>query len=121
MCDEPLKCSICYDETSEENPILKCENENCGVCAHVLCYGITNKKSFKCSPCTDNISNESVFCALCEKPGVAMKKTTKPGKWVHVICVFFTKNAEFLCDESMEPINIERVRLSNKTPCIFLW
>lgn len=116
MSENPLKCLICYDEPTEENPILKCET--CDVSVHALCYGIKNKKEFKCSPCCEKVSND-ICCALCDRPGGAMKKTTEPLKWVHVICVFFAKKSEFVCNESMEPIDISRVRMNKKLECTF--
>lgn len=110
------ECSICYDETFSENPIIKCGN--CDVSAHVLCYGIQNKDDFKCSPCAKDIAPSSIPCALCNKTGGAMKITTDE-RWVHVICVFFEPNSAFMNNETMEPVDIEKVNVRKKFECIF--
>lgn len=73
---------MCYDETMENNPIIKCEI--CEIGVHVLCYSIQDTNNFKCSPCAKDVSPSTVYCAICNKSGGAMKSTTK-GKWVKVI------------------------------------
>lgn len=110
------ECSICYDETFSENPIIKCGN--CDVSAHVLCYGIQNTDDFKCSPCAKDIASSSISCALCNKTGGAMKITTDE-RWVHVICVFFEPNSAFMNNETMEPVDIGKVNIRKKFDCIF--
>lgn len=108
-------CSNCYDPEEDDNQILCCEK--CGLQVHVLCYGIENTEKFICSPCNGGVEN--VQCALCEKSGGAMKKTTD-NRWAHVICTFFTADAQFDDSFSMEPINITKVKpKKTQLACVF--
>lgn len=110
-------CAMCYDETWKENPIIKCEK--CEISVHVLCYSIRDTKNFKCSPCAKDVSPSTVYCAICNKSGGAMKTTTK-GKWVHVICIFFEPDSSFVNIETAEPVDIDDVDISKrKAKCVF--
>lgn len=106
---------MCYDEDSSENHIIKCKN--CEIQVHVLCYGIQDEQNFICSPCANKVT--SIDCAICGKKDGAMKKTTDD-RWVHVICAFFTKKAQFIDTNSMEPVDISSVK-APKQPieCVF--
>lgn len=110
-------CAMCYDETMENNPIIKCEI--CEIGVHVLCYSIQDTNNFKCSPCAKDVSPSTVYCAICNKSGGAMKSTTK-GKYVHVICIFFEPNSKFVNVKTAEPVDIENVDISKrKSKCVF--
>lgn len=108
-------CSVCKDPEGKDNPILKCEQ--CELEVHVLCYGIQNVEKFVCSPCIAKAG--VVRCALCEKPGGAMKKTTDD-RWAHVLCTFFTADSRFVDTSTMEPIDITKIKQPRKKlPCVF--
>lgn len=113
-------CSICYDKTFSENPIIKCKI--CELPVHVCCYGIEEKNvvDFTCAPCTHHMDSKSIFCILCNKTGGAMKPTTN-NEWVHVICVFFQDGAEFMnVHTTMQPVDLSKVGpLKRKIECCF--
>lgn len=108
-------CSLCSDHSVYENPILKCEK--CDLRVHALCYGIQNGK-FVCSPCAAEVDAKTIQCAICQKSEGAMKKSTNGG-WVHVICGLFTKDVEFCNIETMEPIDVSKLKQSKKRKCFY--
>lgn len=111
------KCLVCVDKHTKDNPILKCKN--CEVKVHMLCYGIQSRRNFVCSPCIQKVKSDLVTCVLCSKKGGAMKLTTDR-RFVHVICALFVKNTQIANSDTMEPINITKVRFPKiKLPCIF--
>lgn len=108
-------CSVCNDENDIENPITKCGK--CDLQVHVLCYGIKNVDNFVCSPCNDQASDAQ--CAICNKLGGAMKKTTD-NRWAHVLCTFFISDARFVDTDTMEPVDVTKIRQpKKKLPCVF--
>lgn len=112
-----IECFLCSDkENNDDNKIIKCAN--CLFSAHVLCYGIPVEDHFMCAPCRENVSAENISCAICLKKGGALKTTTDE-KWAHVMCALFTKDAEFVDSETMEPIDISNCRMNKKAKCTF--
>lgn len=113
-----LPCSVCLDPIieSDDNQILKCND--CGVCVHMLCYGIEIfEKDWKCSPCGSNKADP--ICSICIQTGGAMKKTVCR-KWVHVICALFTEGVTFMDSNDMEPVEIAYISKTKRNQtCIF--
>lgn len=109
-------CCICNGgENSVSNPVYKCES--CAIYVHQSCYGIDEQldagqaDSFQtshwlCRKCEAfGRANEHICCAICCKNGGALKPTTNPAKWAHVVCALYTNEAFFLNTDSMEPID----------------
>lgn len=109
-------CCICNGgENSVSNPVYRCES--CAIYVHQSCYGIEEKMDagqadslqtshWLCRKCEAfGRANEHICCAICCKNGGALKPTTNPAKWAHVVCALYTNEAFFLNTDSMEPID----------------
>lgn len=109
-------CCICNGgENSVSNPVYRCES--CAIYVHQSCYGIEEKfdagqaeslqtSHWLCRKCEAfGRANEHICCAICCKNGGALKPTTNPAKWAHVVCALYTNEAFFLNTDSMEPID----------------
>jgi hypothetical protein len=44
-------------------------------------------------------------CALCQKQGGALKPSTEPHIWAHVVCALYTNETYFVNPDAMEPID----------------
>lgn len=112
---EPLKCCVCDNPPSIEDPIINCGG--CNINVHVCCYGIEEPFfDWKCSVCLEGLQKENIICALCLKNDGAMKRT-ECKQWVHVICALFMEGVEFPDVSSMEPVNIKKVSITKLNKC----
>lgn len=114
--EEDMKCSLCTDPETSENPIITCIG--CGLSVHILCYGIeSSDETWNCSPCEAGASE--AVCKLCVQNGGALKKTTCGG-WTHVLCALFTEGCDFVDNNVMEPVDISKVSDSKRNKmCVF--
>eukprot|EP01018_Ginkgo_biloba_P006240 Gb_37194 [translate_table: standard] len=109
-------CCICNGgENSGSNPIYRCES--CLIYVHQSCYGIHERwnegeacslqtSGWLCRKCeTFGSANVDVCCAICCKKGGALKPTTDPAKWAHVVCALYTNETFFVNTDLMEPID----------------
>lgn len=113
---QSLDCCICNGgENSVSNPVYRCES--CAIYVHQSCYGIDERldagpsdslqtSRWLCRKCEAfGKANEHICCAICCKSGGALKPTTNPAKWAHIVCALYTNEAFFLDTDSMEPID----------------
>ncbi|KAH9305151.1 hypothetical protein KI387_009555, partial [Taxus chinensis] len=109
-------CCICNGgEDSVSNSVYRCKN--CGIYVHHSCYGVHDqqnagqadklqKSDWLCRKCEAfGSANVHICCAICCKIGGALKPTTNPTKWAHVVCALYTNETFFLDSDSMEPID----------------
>lgn len=77
--------------------------DNCNICVHQACYGITTipSGSWLCRTCTLRFRPE---CVLCPNKNGAMKCTRSGQKWAHVSCALWIPEVSIGCVEKMEPI-----------------
>lgn len=77
--------------------------DNCNICVHQACYGITTipSGSWLCRTCTLRYRPE---CVLCPNKNGAMKCTRSGHKWAHVSCALWIPEVSIGCVEKMEPI-----------------
>ena len=103
--DDHVLCDVCRSPDAEDNnEMVFCDN--CNICVHQACYGITSIPSgeWLCRPCKELGSQKNVSCVLCPNVGGALKPTTQPGKWAHVCCALWIPEVSFECVDQMEPI-----------------
>ncbi|GLJ26764.1 hypothetical protein SUGI_0521710 [Cryptomeria japonica] len=109
-------CCICNGgEDSISNSVNRCKS--CGIYVHHSCYGVNGQQNtgqadrlkisdWLCRKCEVlGGANVHICCAICGKNGGALKPTTNPGKWAHVVCALYTNETFFLDSDSMEPID----------------
>lgn len=124
-------CAVCSEESApvEDNPLVFCDG--CNVCVHKACYGILSIPTgdWFCSKCaylrakskgqageaptavTDldtKKNSQTVSCQLCPSKEGALKKTNY-GKWAHVVCALYIKEASFQNTDHMEPIILNEI------------
>ena len=77
--------------------------DQCNICVHQACYGITTIPSgpWLCRTCVLGIKPP---CELCPNKGGAMKSTRTGSKWAHVSCALWIPEVSIGCVEKMEPI-----------------
>ena len=101
-------CNLTYQLTSflqpdseESNEMVFCDQ--CNICVHQACYGITTipSGSWLCRTCVLGIKPP---CELCPNKGGAMKSTRTGSKWAHVSCALWIPEVSIGCVEKMEPI-----------------
>jgi len=100
--DENVICDVCRSPDSEDgNEMVFCDN--CNICVHQACYGITTipSGSWLCRTCTLRFRPE---CVLCPNKNGAMKCTRSGHKWAHVSCALWIPEVSIGCVEKMEPI-----------------
>ncbi|CAD7083396.1 unnamed protein product [Hermetia illucens] len=100
--DENVICDVCRSPDSEEaNEMVFCDN--CNICVHQACYGITVIPSgqWLCRTCS---MGKKPDCALCPNKGGAMKSTRSGKKWAHVSCALWIPEVSIGCVDKMEPI-----------------
>uniref|UniRef100_A0A336MGX5 PHD finger protein rhinoceros n=1 Tax=Culicoides sonorensis TaxID=179676 RepID=A0A336MGX5_CULSO len=100
--DENVICDVCRSPDSEEaNEMVFCDN--CNICVHQACYGITAIPSgqWLCRTCTTGIKPD---CVLCPNKGGAMKSTRSGTKWAHVSCALWIPEVSIGSVDRMEPI-----------------
>ncbi|GLD96513.1 hypothetical protein PINS_up005196 [Pythium insidiosum] len=93
-------CCVCLEELDYRGTaLLTCER--CGLHVHVSCYGVSahgDTTSWRCEPCQELSASSATttappsdrappFCALCPVDGGALRRTTQPGVWCHVLCM----------------------------------
>ncbi|CAH0546641.1 unnamed protein product [Brassicogethes aeneus] len=100
--DENVICDVCRSPDSEEgNEMVFCDN--CNICVHQACYGITRIPEGQWLCCTCNLRKRPE-CVLCPNKGGAMKCTRSGQKWAHVSCALWIPEVSIGCVEKMEPI-----------------
>ncbi|XP_065359054.1 PHD finger protein rhinoceros [Calliphora vicina] len=100
--DENVICDVCRSPDSEEaNEMVFCDN--CNICVHQACYGITAIPSgqWLCRTCSMGIKPD---CVLCPNKGGAMKSTKSGKHWAHVSCALWIPEVSIGCVDRMEPI-----------------
>lgn len=122
--DENVICDVCRSPDSEEaNEMVFCDN--CNICVHQACYGITTIPSGKfllsdqrkascltlvnsyllgqwlCRTCS---MGQKPDCVLCPNKGGAMKSTRSGQKWAHVSCALWIPEVSIGSVDRMEPI-----------------
>uniref|UniRef100_A0A182TNW0 PHD finger protein rhinoceros n=1 Tax=Anopheles melas TaxID=34690 RepID=A0A182TNW0_9DIPT len=100
--DENVICDVCRSPDSEEaNEMVFCDN--CNICVHQACYGITNIPSgqWLCRTCS---MGQKPKCVLCPNMGGAMKSTRSGQKWAHVSCALWIPEVSIGSVDRMEPI-----------------
>lgn len=110
-----MVCSICHgselvdnDATGPQNAILSCST--CGVNVHQLCFGVAEYlEDWQCSWCLKSDEGAKKKCELCPSDKGALKPTTDK-KWVHMLCALYHPKTRIENAESMEPIDISRIR-----------
>eukprot|EP00850_Spirogloea_muscicola_P004805 SM000021S06438 [mRNA] locus=s21:222641:231157:- [translate_table: standard] len=110
-------CNVAEDELF--NPILLCSG--CGIAVHQPCYGVMGMRPIKtsarwkracatwlcrkCEAVAAGRANITARCAICRRPGGALKRTSSPGEqWAHVVCALFTPEASFGDPDVLEPV-----------------
>ncbi|KAJ0403602.1 hypothetical protein ATCC90586_007871 [Pythium insidiosum] len=90
-------CCVCLEEVDYRGTaLLACAR--CGINVHVNCYGVSVRSdaaAWLCEPCQElQLSGADgpgarvpPFCALCPVEGGALRRTTQPGVWCHVLCM----------------------------------
>ncbi|CAO1345134.1 unnamed protein product [Diamesa serratosioi] len=100
--DENVICDVCRSPDSEEaNEMVFCDN--CNICVHQACYGITTIPSgqWLCRTCS---MGQKPDCVLCPNKGGAMKSTRSGQKWAHVSCALWIPEVSIGSVDRMEPI-----------------
>ncbi|TRY73584.1 hypothetical protein TCAL_03368, partial [Tigriopus californicus] len=100
--DDSVICDVCRSPDSEDaNEMVFCDQ--CNICVHQACYGITSIPSgqWHCRTCSLGIKPK---CELCPNRGGAMKATKTGQKWAHVSCALWIPEVSIGCVEKMEPI-----------------
>eukprot|EP00250_Pteridium_aquilinum_P020427 c24810_g1_i1 orf=295-4452(+) len=113
---EPIseECCICNGgENSVKNLVYQCSS--CHILVHESCYGIQrggrnrqkklNWNCRKCEAVAEGKEIPDISCSLCCKQGGALKPTTEPHKWAHVVCALYTNETYFVNPDAMEPID----------------
>ncbi|KAI5061125.1 hypothetical protein GOP47_0023630 [Adiantum capillus-veneris] len=109
----PEECCICNGgENSANNLVYQCES--CHILVHQSCYGIKKgfrnekkRRKWNCKKCKAIAEGEvpaDVSCSLCCKQGGALKPSTEPHRWAHVVCALYTNETYFVYPDAMEPI-----------------
>ena len=77
--------------------------DQCNICVHQACYGITHIPAgqWLCRTCALGTQPK---CELCPNRGGAMKSTKSGQKWAHVSCALWIPEVSIGCVEKMEPI-----------------
>ena len=93
--------SVFQPDSEECNEMVFCDQ--CNICVHQACYGITSIPSgpWLCKTCSLGISPK---CELCPNRGGAMKSTKSGKSWAHVSCALWIPEVNIGCVEKMEPI-----------------
>lgn len=73
MASALLKCCVCDNLSTDEDPIIGCTD--CDINVHVCCYGIEDVCGWKCSTCLDGLTTNDIFCVLCLQNKNIMKKS----------------------------------------------
>lgn len=124
-------CHVCFDGSSTEtNSILFCDG--CNTAMHQFCYGISEvpEGNYFCDRCraiqsvsddpevlfeADEHGRDAVTCCLCPLYHGAIKPTTD-GRWVHLCCALWSKDAIIENLDEMGPVNLSAV---SAEPMIF--
>jgi hypothetical protein len=116
---DPNACSICLEQVDYRGSILlTCIK--CQVKVHAKCYNAvitTDDSKWLCEVCEEmentggNSKKKSLSrpcCAICPFEGGALRKTTQPGVWCHVLCANWIPELHHIMVEQNvhEPIDI---------------
>uniref|UniRef100_A0A7R9E2A8 [histone H3]-trimethyl-L-lysine(9) demethylase n=1 Tax=Timema monikensis TaxID=170555 RepID=A0A7R9E2A8_9NEOP len=107
--DQPSQSSPNHCEGSS---LLTCQD--CQMCIHASCYGITlrwSSKDWRCDKCRAGMYQAS--CCLCSVRGGALKRTTN-GCWAHLLCSLMIPGISFRDIKGKEPISVLHVDTSHK-------
>jgi hypothetical protein len=118
---EDAICHVCFDGSSNDmNPILYCDG--CNTAMHQLCYGVSEipEGDFYCDRCyavKEMLETEgeyaidtttAVMCCLCPVQHGGLKPTTD-GRFVHLCCALFARDAVIHDMKLMAPIDVTGV------------
>ena len=112
-------------DSEEHNEMVFCDQ--CNICVHQACYGITHIPAgqWLCRTCSLGTQPK---CELCPNRGGAMKSTKSGQKWAHVSCALWIPEVSIGCVEKMEPITKissipvrRRRRRSSSSQCSKRW
>uniref|UniRef100_A0A7R9IZG7 [histone H3]-trimethyl-L-lysine(9) demethylase n=1 Tax=Timema californicum TaxID=61474 RepID=A0A7R9IZG7_TIMCA len=107
--DQPPQSSPNHCEGSS---LLTCQD--CQMCVHASCYGITlrwSSKEWRCDKCRAGMYQAS--CCLCSVRGGALKRTTN-GCWAHLLCSLMVPGISFRDIKGKEPISVLHIDTSHK-------
>uniref|UniRef100_A0A7R9CM22 [histone H3]-trimethyl-L-lysine(9) demethylase n=1 Tax=Timema poppense TaxID=170557 RepID=A0A7R9CM22_TIMPO len=107
--DQPSQSSPNHCEGSS---LLTCQD--CQMCVHASCYGITlrwSSKEWRCDKCRAGMYQAS--CCLCSVRGGALKRTTN-GCWAHLLCSLMIPGISFRDIKGKEPISVLHIDTSHK-------
>ena len=124
--EEPTEdaiCMVCFNGVSDDtNAILFCDG--CNATIHQACYGVKEVPDgdFFCDRCravTEMVEDPTVpftvydcargaMCCLCPLQHGGMKRTTD-GRWCHLACASWTKDAIITDLDNMGPIDVTKV------------
>ncbi|XP_050400472.2 lysine-specific demethylase 4A isoform X1 [Patella vulgata] len=100
------------------SPLLVCED--CQVCVHASCYGVTDAKtdiSWRCDRCQSNSIDAE--CVLCYLRGGALKQTTDD-KWCHLVCALSINDVKIRNVMERQPIVIDHIPTARyKLKCMY--
>lgn len=128
---DAVKCCVCLDEVDYHGTVMV----HCGKCAmdvHVKCYGMTvptDGSTWYCEACqyvlgklpepTGGASAAPRMqprCAICPIEGGALRRTSQPGVWSHVLCInWIPELSHSLTGEMNEVVNIAVLDRSRET------
>jgi hypothetical protein len=125
---EDAVCMCCFDGTSTDgNRIVFCDG--CNASMHQACYGLAEipEGDYYCERCKEvqytarSIGKafnrydavRLVSCCLCPVKHGGIKPTTD-GRWVHLCCAIWSKNAVILDMAEMSPIDVKGVEFQRQ-------
>ncbi|TYZ58267.1 hypothetical protein PybrP1_007944 [[Pythium] brassicae (nom. inval.)] len=134
-------CSVCLEEKDYNgSALVRCAS--CALPVHVRCYGTSlpaDGAPWRCEACLyeqDELPDESLVvdaaahatataagaprlrprCVVCPVEGGALRRTSQPGVWVHVLCVnWIPELSHSLTGELNQAVNIALLDRSRET------
>ncbi|KAI9286046.1 PHD-zinc-finger like domain-containing protein [Umbelopsis sp. AD052] len=114
MPEDDSNCVICRGgKSTKRNLILFCDGEDCDLPVHQDCYGIDEVPdgSWYCERCEDGVLPSETRIVCCPKLTGALKRTTAPTRYMHVVCAAWSKNI----DSTEDPYNFNNQELDKQT------
>ncbi|KAI8580981.1 hypothetical protein K450DRAFT_234053 [Umbelopsis ramanniana AG] len=114
MPEDDSNCVICRGgKSTKRNLILFCDGEDCNLPVHQDCYGIDEVPdgSWYCERCEDGVLPSETRIVCCPKLTGALKRTTAPTRYMHVVCAAWSKNI----DSTEDPYNFNNQELDKQT------
>uniref|UniRef100_K3WLS9 PHD-type domain-containing protein n=1 Tax=Globisporangium ultimum (strain ATCC 200006 / CBS 805.95 / DAOM BR144) TaxID=431595 RepID=K3WLS9_GLOUD len=120
--DTATKCCVCL-EAVDYNGTVMIQCGKCAINVHVKCYGMTvpmDGSTWFCEACqyvlgklpepvaaASNVPRMQPRCAICPIEGGALRRTSQPGVWSHVLCInWIPELSHSLTGEMNEEVNI---------------